>query len=629
MSMLFKRIKDWATSITAFRSGDVIPVDGPSGNAKMGKDDLLKVTAENAVGRRQTSTISFGDTSYNGNAINLSSVVDDEDTYFVIENKQSSVDRVMFFTSGWGSLGQKNIPYAANGFAYKIPSGTAILQFHRITTGAVADATLTMYQGLSYNIVKSVEDCSDNATAISAARTLIDNEMLQFIPYTKRTGFLRADGTYASNLTSLVTDKIATTAGEEFLYQGCGEFQAISALWYNGNTILSSDKVWCYPNFVKLTAPASATHVIFSSYSQTNSPKMCVVRMNTQTFGIVDAVEHFKSTEYMEFTEGNGYLLQNGTFNSSPTTHYLYKDIDVVPGETYLYRGHGEFLAYSVVFFDSAGTAVSSLRINSPNKFVEVVVPSYAVKMRFSSYNDAAKPIELELVKKGTQACRLLDSTSNDTIFHSQKWYAVGDSLTDYHTLENQDDKKNYFDFVCDWLGLDGFNLGRGGTGYKAAGVYNKFYERVASIPASAKLVTVFGSFNDFNNDISTIGTFGDTTDATCYGAMYKFFDALFTKCESVICGVITPTKWGYLNGSTIGQTNTFCDQYVEALKKTAAWFGCPVLDLYNDSGLRPWDSTFVSDCYLESNGVHPLSNAHKQYIAPKVANFIRMIYKP
>jgi len=50
MSMLFKRIKDWATSITAFRTGDVIPVDGPSGTAKMSKDDLLAVTAENALG---------------------------------------------------------------------------------------------------------------------------------------------------------------------------------------------------------------------------------------------------------------------------------------------------------------------------------------------------------------------------------------------------------------------------------------------------------------------------------------------------------------------------------------------------------------------------------------------------
>lgn len=48
--MAFKRIKDWATSISAFRSGDVIPVDGPSGTAKMAKDDLLARTAENALG---------------------------------------------------------------------------------------------------------------------------------------------------------------------------------------------------------------------------------------------------------------------------------------------------------------------------------------------------------------------------------------------------------------------------------------------------------------------------------------------------------------------------------------------------------------------------------------------------
>lgn len=49
MSMLFKRIKDWATSITAFRTGDVIPVDGPSGTAKMSKDAMLQVAAENAL----------------------------------------------------------------------------------------------------------------------------------------------------------------------------------------------------------------------------------------------------------------------------------------------------------------------------------------------------------------------------------------------------------------------------------------------------------------------------------------------------------------------------------------------------------------------------------------------------
>lgn len=47
--MALKRIKDWLVSITSFRTGDVIPVDGPDGSAKMSKDDLLKVTAQNAL----------------------------------------------------------------------------------------------------------------------------------------------------------------------------------------------------------------------------------------------------------------------------------------------------------------------------------------------------------------------------------------------------------------------------------------------------------------------------------------------------------------------------------------------------------------------------------------------------
>ena len=44
------KIKSLSTTITSFRTGDVIPVDGPDGTAKMSKDDLLRNTAENAVG---------------------------------------------------------------------------------------------------------------------------------------------------------------------------------------------------------------------------------------------------------------------------------------------------------------------------------------------------------------------------------------------------------------------------------------------------------------------------------------------------------------------------------------------------------------------------------------------------
>lgn len=44
--MANKRIKDLATAITSFRTGDYIVVDGPDGTAKMSKDDLLRITTE-------------------------------------------------------------------------------------------------------------------------------------------------------------------------------------------------------------------------------------------------------------------------------------------------------------------------------------------------------------------------------------------------------------------------------------------------------------------------------------------------------------------------------------------------------------------------------------------------------
>lgn len=57
-------IKNLTTSITAFRTGDVIPVDGPNGTAKMSKDDLLKVTAQNALAGKIVA--SFNPSKSNG-----------------------------------------------------------------------------------------------------------------------------------------------------------------------------------------------------------------------------------------------------------------------------------------------------------------------------------------------------------------------------------------------------------------------------------------------------------------------------------------------------------------------------------------------------------------------------------
>lgn len=72
MSMLFKRIKDWTTSITAFRTGDVIPVDGPNGTAKMANDDLLRVIAELPISKVNV---------VNENLLDLAGLIEYKGTY--------------------------------------------------------------------------------------------------------------------------------------------------------------------------------------------------------------------------------------------------------------------------------------------------------------------------------------------------------------------------------------------------------------------------------------------------------------------------------------------------------------------------------------------------------------------
>ena len=84
MSMLFKRFKDWATSITAFRTGDVIPVDGPDGTAKMLATDLLRETAENALAGNIAPA--FDPTRTSGNPYNPGELVAYNGKTYIFKN---------------------------------------------------------------------------------------------------------------------------------------------------------------------------------------------------------------------------------------------------------------------------------------------------------------------------------------------------------------------------------------------------------------------------------------------------------------------------------------------------------------------------------------------------------------
>lgn len=234
--------------------------------------------------------------------------------------------------------------------------------------------------------------------------------------------------------------------------------------------------------------------------------------------------------------------------------------------------------------------------------------------------------------KKDNEQDKILESILHP--LKGVKWCAYGNSLTDSETLAGQTTgTKNYVDYVSESLGLNVVNCGSGGTGFLKNNNKGTFVDRVSSIPLDTKILTVFWSFNDYEYISEHLGTIGDTGTDTIYGAIYNFIHDVYARCPDVIMGIITPTKWGYLSDWKDVSAGGLCDSYVEALLKTADKWSIPVLDLYHDSGLRPWDSNFAQLYYKDDDGsgiantVHPLDAAHKRFIAPKVEAFIKRIY--
>lgn len=334
-----------------------------------------------------------------------------------------------------------------------------------------------------------------------------------------------------------------------------------------------------------------------------------------------------KVKEGYGYTDSIGYppvLVANNKFNAID---------DVIPckaGETYTVN----WLYGAIGIYDSSIKRIKHLYIDSiPKTFVVSDGGCY-----MTLFGSALRMTDIMLVKGDTLPKKYVPydifdiKTKEHTNLFGVKWCAFGDSLTDSATLASQTTgTKNYVDYVSESLGLKVVNCGVGGTGYMKT--ENRFFNRVSTIPEDTELLTVFGSFNDYEYIKSSLGVFGDSGTDTIYGCMKSFFDSVFSRCPNIVAGVILPTKWGYLSPQKDSEASKKCDLYIKALKEIADYYDLPVLNLYNYSNLRPWDDVFAEKYYKDDDGngvantVHPLDAAHKRFIAPKVEAFIKRIY--
>ena len=134
----------------------------------------------------------------------------------------------------------------------------------------------------------------------------------------------------------------------------------------------------------------------------------------------------------------------------------------------------------------------------------------------------------------------------------------------------------------------------------------------------------MFGSLNDLDLAYNNIGTLNDTGTSTLYGCMNTFLQGVYSRNIGMRIGIILPTPWQWMNRRYPNEAPTLkTEQYINALIAFCQFNSLPMLNLFDESGMHPWDADFKTAYYKNGDGTHPNSDGHYRFIYPKVKAFV------
>lgn len=218
--------------------------------------------------------------------------------------------------------------------------------------------------------------------------------------------------------------------------------------------------------------------------------------------------------------------------------------------------------------------------------------------------------------------------------FANRKMIVTGDSITDFTVKATT----NWHDYLKSWLHLKRvYNDGLSGSGITREGDAGEdgYYYRIDNADpngwdnlytAIPDFIIIMFSQNDRYNaagNAQTLGNIADITDTgvtidhSYYGNIRLLLEKLITKYPNIpiVCCSSIPRALSY------GSVGWGYQNFVEAEKTVCEHFSIPWLDLYHNSGLRPWDTNFAST-YMP-DGIHPNAEGQK-IMAYKIYEFVK-----
>ena len=218
--------------------------------------------------------------------------------------------------------------------------------------------------------------------------------------------------------------------------------------------------------------------------------------------------------------------------------------------------------------------------------------------------------------------------------FKTYKILCIGDSITE----RNNRATTNWVDYINNWLTPNTItNRGHSGTGIvNAWGDFANWYNDLDNLSSNYDLILIMGNMNDYSSlsfDENSLGQFGDNTLATQYGALKLYIEKLINKYPKAKIGWITSTPRQYQSGATVSNPgylwgkNSVFENANTAIKISCENYSIPVLDLFHESNLMPWNNTnraeyFSTEANPTGDGVHPNDKGQK-IIAYKIYDFI------
>ena len=215
---------------------------------------------------------------------------------------------------------------------------------------------------------------------------------------------------------------------------------------------------------------------------------------------------------------------------------------------------------------------------------------------------------------------------SSSTRWQGKKWNAMGDSITA--------DAYSYWRKISQNLGFaTARNYGIGGTSlaYRTGDgtplyVDNYMAKRYTAMDNDADLVTVAGGTNDFKQ--VPLGTYGDTTDSTVYGALHVLLTGLVDKYPTATIAFILPfSRYDSLTAVSPLDGTRFMDLH-DAIIKMCRKFSVPYFDsnklplrLYDLDQRNLWTNNSVATGLPD--GLHPNQLCHETIIAPIIQKWL------